>query len=1564
MEFFELMKKTSVTLSVLLLLIFSSFGETESESFSVSGLNVDIDGNEQFDALTDGLLVLRSMFGLTGSPLISGAVASDAVYTDAEDIQSRITGLGNRLDIDNNGSVDALTDGLIILRYLFGLTGDTLITGVVATDAQRVSAADIESYIETLTSLDIEPPVFTSSGSFSAAENQTAIGTVTATDVDTDNSSINFTVSGSELLISSAGVLTFASAPDYETKTSYTGTVTATDGTNSTTQSIAINVTDVDDVAPAFSSSATFSAAENQTAIGTVMATDVDTDNSSITFTISGSELSITSAGVLTFASAPDYETKTSYTATVTATDGTNSTTQSTTVNVTDVDDVAPVFETIEPYFTLKNIGVDGSVKMDGRFTFSDLSSIASPILLNGGTYLFTDDGGINSDYSNSQKRAITFDAGENNHIYIRLIDFSLESTQYVNYDPLGITASDSITALSSASGNLNSSISPLLSNILYQSRTSSLYLGGDYPVYDRNFVETNDGYGSGGGWIFPSSSGVDSRGNSIGSENLNTWLEVKARYVRFYFSSDYSITKPGWNIELAPAVFTQTNNALTFSVAENQTAIGTVVATDIDSLSITFTVSGAELAITSDGVLTFVSAPDYEAKASYSAIITATDGTNWTSHDVTINVTNVNDNLPVFTSSTTFLGAENQTVIGTITATDADRETLSYSISGTDASSLSINSSSGVLSFQTAPDYETKTSFSVTITATDGTNSTTQSVTVNVTDLDDVAPVVTSSAIFSAAENQTAIGILTATDVDSSSTSFTVSGSELSITSAGVLTFASAPDFETKASYTATVTATDGTNPTTQSITVTITDVNEVPVFTSLTTFNAVEFQTSIGSVTASDPEGNALTFSVSGSELSSTSAGVLSFVSNADYASKSVYSASVTVTDGEYSSVQSIMVNVTQTDYHANRLYGEESDGAELDPEHTKGVYGAKHCSYKASEGVIKLTAADLTGAQRQAVYQNGQSIEINGLSYKLLCGGDVTIRHSIKAEYYPEWSADLPDHARDGLYGVSFYSRIMEDAEQIPTGTHGVWGQWLQPNRMHPEITFQSIEGGLGWFEQKFGRSKFPVYMANGATHIYNPNSSVQGWGFFERRTSCEYYGSVHIANKMLYPPNQIKFDEDQDARENNGGIFFGHGWIALPMIGGKERGPNAIAGAGEQDRSVNNGKLTWTFFADAKNFSGPVHAYVPEFWYRRLEKLNATEILDVIGFDSASAAAVAARDVYAGRITEDAFISVIKSESWYSDGTTDFESGPYYARKKDTMAFNSVFGVSTGSERDPFDAFTESDESGNLYLKTNVPQIPSALNLEPFTLSGRTYTRDYYNNFVNFFNSGDNSDLNLNTLALTEPLVSAKTSDVNGFSVSGSDDATFNLGMSIHTEQRNRGGNVYFDWQNSNDRGYGKYYKIKKAASSAYTFEKVQESEVPESLKTYKIHNLDRVTSIMPHVVVGNEGAMADTVEANTKEIFGMENVNFLDYSCWVCVEENGCDPTVMWATLDDGSEIRYRWYKFKDQPTMIQLKKEFPDIYTTEYVNALQAKIEFIHDNWYKYQDYQLSEESK
>jgi len=112
--------------------------------------SLDIDGNGQYDALTDGLLLLRGMFLLSGDSLISDAVASDAVYKTSGEVASRIDMLGDLVDIDGNGTVDALTDGLVILRYLFNLRGDVLINDVIASDATVKTAEDVEAKIEAL----------------------------------------------------------------------------------------------------------------------------------------------------------------------------------------------------------------------------------------------------------------------------------------------------------------------------------------------------------------------------------------------------------------------------------------------------------------------------------------------------------------------------------------------------------------------------------------------------------------------------------------------------------------------------------------------------------------------------------------------------------------------------------------------------------------------------------------------------------------------------------------------------------------------------------------------------------------------------------------------------------------------------------------------------------------------------------------------------------------------------------------------------------------------------------------------------------------------------------------------------------------------------------------------------------------------------------------------------------------------------------------------------------------------------------------------------------------------
>jgi hypothetical protein len=58
--------------------------------------------------------------------------------------------LGDLVDIDGNGNIDALTDGLVILRYLFNLRGDVLISDVIASDATVETSEQVEAKIEAL----------------------------------------------------------------------------------------------------------------------------------------------------------------------------------------------------------------------------------------------------------------------------------------------------------------------------------------------------------------------------------------------------------------------------------------------------------------------------------------------------------------------------------------------------------------------------------------------------------------------------------------------------------------------------------------------------------------------------------------------------------------------------------------------------------------------------------------------------------------------------------------------------------------------------------------------------------------------------------------------------------------------------------------------------------------------------------------------------------------------------------------------------------------------------------------------------------------------------------------------------------------------------------------------------------------------------------------------------------------------------------------------------------------------------------------------------------------------
>ena len=119
-------------------------------SQSLSQTALDIDGNGRYDALTDGILLLRYMFGFFGDTLTNGVIGANPMRHSSQEILTHINMIKPLLDIDENGTIDALSDGVLILRFMFGFQDKVLIDGVVGDDSLRHDAADIYQKLQEL----------------------------------------------------------------------------------------------------------------------------------------------------------------------------------------------------------------------------------------------------------------------------------------------------------------------------------------------------------------------------------------------------------------------------------------------------------------------------------------------------------------------------------------------------------------------------------------------------------------------------------------------------------------------------------------------------------------------------------------------------------------------------------------------------------------------------------------------------------------------------------------------------------------------------------------------------------------------------------------------------------------------------------------------------------------------------------------------------------------------------------------------------------------------------------------------------------------------------------------------------------------------------------------------------------------------------------------------------------------------------------------------------------------------------------------------------------------------
>lgn len=308
------------------------------------------------------------------------------------------------------------------------------------------------------------------------------------------------------------------------------------------------------------------------------------------------------------------------------------------------------------------------------------------------------------------------------------------------------------------------------------------------------------------------------------------------------------SVTDLDANGSRVSVSLTVTNGTLTLGSTAGATGL-----TGNGTATISFNASVTDLNTAIDG-LTYAPASNYSGPATLFVTVDDLGNTGGPAEvsSVSINlIVNAANDAPVFTSPASFVVAENQVAVGTVTTTDIDGGSPVYSITGGADAALFDISTSGDITFRTSPDFEApgdvdgNNIYDIQVTADDGNpgGRASQNITITVTDINEAPTLGLANVVPSLAEsidtasstkvadiviNDDALGTNTVALTGPDATDFEIVGTELHLR-AGVVV-----DFETKPAFTVSVQVDDasiGGDPDDSVIhTLTITDVNEAP--------------------------------------------------------------------------------------------------------------------------------------------------------------------------------------------------------------------------------------------------------------------------------------------------------------------------------------------------------------------------------------------------------------------------------------------------------------------------------------------------------------------------------------------------------------------------------------------------------------------------------------------------------------------------------------------------------------------------------------------------------------
>jgi hypothetical protein len=864
-------------------------------------------------------------------------------------------------DADASLSIDAETGSVTLSSAAVANTATSFT--VIATDAAGNSSYQLVSL--TVNEIpDSEAPEFVSGTVADAIDENSDAGQVIYTAQASDDNAVTYTLgegSDSALAIdATTGEVTLNATPDAETQSQYSFAVEATDAAgNSSAQTVTLDINDLDEIAPTFTSGDSASKIDENSGAGTVIYTATADDSLDVSeglsfelATNSDPALSINpETGEVTLASNTDFESQSTYNFTVLLSDYANATvTQSVTLEINDLDEVAATItsgdtavaidENSDAGQVIYTVTADDSADISDGVTFSlatdsdaalSIDAATGAVTLNAipdadtqaqysFTVVATDAAGNVSDQSvtldindlddaaatitsGNSADAIDENSGSGQVIYTVTAD---DSADDVEAEPMTFepgAGSDAALSIDSATGAVTLNADP-------DHETQSQY----------SFTVV----------------AIDAAGNESSAQTVT--LDI----------NDLDDTAP--SIESGDTASTIDENSGAGQVVYTATAYDNADVSDGFTFSLA---AGSDAALSIDantGAVTLSTDPDADVQDEYSFTVVATDaaGNVSESQSVTLDINDLDDTAATITSGDTADAIDENSgsgqVIYTATADDsADvSDGVSFSLVDDLDGALSIDAATGAVTLNADPDAETQDQYSFTVVATDaaGNASTEQSVTLDINDLDEVAATITSGDSADAIDENSGSGLVvyTATADDSADVSDGVtfslaagSDAALSIDSAtGAVTLNADPDADTQAEYSFTVVATDaaGNESAGQSVTFDITDLDDTAAtITSGDTAVAINENSGSGQVvytaTADDSADvtDGVTFSLaagSDAELSiDADSGAVTLNADPDAETQAQYSFTVVATDAAGNATdQSVTLDINDLD------------------------------------------------------------------------------------------------------------------------------------------------------------------------------------------------------------------------------------------------------------------------------------------------------------------------------------------------------------------------------------------------------------------------------------------------------------------------------------------------------------------------------------------------------------------------------------------------------------------------------------------------------------------------